>query len=348
MTALLPNRAYRAAYKAQQAAFLLNCLAAHRILRTVSGTSYRPGSDVEALARRRYDELLELDLRNVEQGYYPRSLLFQVPLAEYARVMPSLVRDFPRTIVRAKNKNFKDLPAEVELERYPPYFRRNFHWQTDGYLSRRSADLYDVGVEFLFLGTADIMRRQVIPPLARGLSGAPAATRPKILDVACGTGRTLRQIAEALPDAKLYGLDLSPYYVGAARRLLRHAAPDASFLVENAESIPLRDDTFDAVVSVFLFHELPRAARRNTFREMYRVLKPGGTLVIEDSAQYSEAGPIAGLLERFAVDFHEPYYRDYLRDELADLAREVGFSVEHSGPCFVSKIVVAKKPALAS
>ena len=90
---------------------------------------------------------------------------------------------------RRRRNQYKDLPGDVDLSRYPSYFRRNFHWQTDGYLSRRSADLYDVGVEFLFLGTADVMRRQVIPPVSRMVQ--QCGDRLRLLDVGCGTGRTL-------------------------------------------------------------------------------------------------------------------------------------------------------------
>src|SRR6185295_7707451 len=101
----------------------------------------------------------------------------------------------------------------------PAYYRRNFHWQTDGYLSRRSAELYDVGVELLFLGTADVMRRQIIPPIARHLAehGSP---RARLLDVATGTGSALRQLALVCPELRYYGLDLSPYYIELARERL--------------------------------------------------------------------------------------------------------------------------------
>jgi ubiquinone/menaquinone biosynthesis C-methylase UbiE len=268
-------------------------------------------------------------------------LLFQFPVGEYAKKLPQLARDFPRAIRRAKNRDYKDLPDDVGLDRYPPYFRRNFHWQTDGYFSRRSAELYDIGVEFLFLGMADVMRRQVIPPLSRAFS-AGGTTHPKILDVACGTGRTLLQLASAFPKAKLYGLDLSPYYVQVARKLLRDV-DDASLIAENGESMPFCDGYFDAVTSVYLFHELPRNARRNVLREMYRVLRPGGILVIEDSAQYTEAGSVAFFLEQFSEEFHEPFYRDYLKDDLALAAAEVGFAPLRSDPCFVAKVMVAEK-----
>jgi ubiquinone/menaquinone biosynthesis C-methylase UbiE len=341
MTALVPERAYRAAYRAQQATFLFQCLAAHQLLRTVTGMRISPKAPAVLEVRRRYQELLDRDLLNVEQGLYPRSLLFQIPIADYAKKLPSMFRDFPRAMKRARTQNYKDLPDSVPLERFPPYFRRTFHWQTDGYFSRRSAEIYDVAVEFLFLGMGDVMRRQVIPPVSRFLGNETG----RILDVACGTGRTLLQMASTLPSAKLYGLDLSPYYLQVARKLLRDVA-DASLVAENAEHMPFCDDYFDAVTSVYLFHELPRNARRNVFREMFRVIRPGGLIVIQDSAQHVEAGEVAFFLERFADEFHEPFYRDYLRDDLESALTDVGFVVEHSEPCFVAKNVIAKKPSL--
>lgn len=343
MSTIIPREAYRAAYHAQQRTLLFQCLAGHQVLRKLTGYEMKPTLRAVREVRRRYVTLLEKDLSNVEQGYYPRDLLFQLPVADYARLFPRLLSDFPRTIRRAQRKDYKDLPDDVRLEEYPSYYRRNFHWQTDGYFSRRSAELYDVGVEFLFLGMADVMRRQIIPPITRfrANSGHP---RARVLDVATGTGSALRQLMAVHPDLHYYGLDLSPYYVEFARERFGQAC-DATLLTENAEQMPFRDGWFDVVTSVYLFHELPRNARRNVFAEIWRVLKPGGLLVIEDSAQPSDGGEVQVFLERFADDFHEPFYRDYLRDELADALGECGFVVESCEPCFVSKLVVANKPA---
>ena len=74
-----------------------------------------------------------------------------------------------------------------------------------------------------------------------------------------------------------------------------------------------------------MFHELPRNARRNVVREMFRVVRPGGLVVIEDSAQLAESPELEGVLRDFPAEFHEPFYADYLEDDLAGILRECGF-----------------------
>jgi ubiquinone/menaquinone biosynthesis C-methylase UbiE len=295
------------------------------------------------MLRRRVQELHDRDLQNVREGLYPRDLLFQIPVGEYARAFPALVLDTPRIVRRMKARDYKDIPP-VDKERYPAYYRRTFHWQTDGYFSDHSAQVYDLGVELLFRGTADVMRRQVIPPITRWLrASGKSADQVRLLDVACGTGRTLHQLAIAHPTMRFHGVDLSPYYVRAARARLRDVA-ECSLVVENAEHLPYVDEHFDVCTSVYLFHELPKNARRNVVREMFRVLKPGGLVVLEDSAQHSDSPQIANVLGGFPAEYHEPYYKGYLDDDLAAMLAEVGFVVESSEPHLVAKVVVARKP----
>jgi len=343
------TRLDRVAYRAQQTSILLQCIAAQRLFRVATrGAAPKPDPAALEALRQRYDALLAADLANVEAGLYPRALLFQIPVGSYARQLPELARDLPRSARRAKSGDWRDIPDGVDRERFPAYFRRTFHWQTDGYFSERSARLYDVGVELLFMGTADIMRRQVIPHVVRHLRerglGDAARGGARVLDVACGTGRLLHQLAITMPHARFSGIDLSPAYVQAARTLLDDVA-EVSLAADNAEQMPYREALFDVVTSVYLFHELPRSARRNVLREMFRVVRPGGLVVIEDSAQLAESPDLAPFLGRFAVDFHEPFYEEYLRDDLADALREVGFENIRVERAFVSKVVVAHRPA---
>jgi len=332
--------AYRRAYRLQQGALLAACLGIQRLVRMVAANSSPADASTVAAVQRRFRALLDRDLANVERGLYPASSLFQLPLREYASRLPRLAAEVPRMFRRARRAAFDDLPPGEDLSRYPAYFRRTFHWQTDGYLSQRSAELYDLSVEFLFLGAADVMRRQVMAPLAdrANASGAPL----RILDVGCGSGPMLRQMAHAWPRHDYYGIDLSPHYLRTAQQRLRHVR-SAALIPGNAEDLPFRDGFFDAVVSVHLFHELPADARRNVAREMFRVLRPGGMLVIQDSAQLSESAEIAALLERFTREMHEPYYRGYIGDDLSDLLSDAGFQIGSVEPCYVAKLVVAHK-----
>ncbi|UCE84971.1 MAG: class I SAM-dependent methyltransferase [Deltaproteobacteria bacterium] len=341
----MPSLLTRAAYHAQQASLRFPLLAAHAGLRLATARGNEPTAEDLRALQRAYFALLEKDLRNAEAGLYPRSLLFQIPLRSYARKLPRLLSDLPRTYLRFRRRDYRDLPADVDAERYPAYFRRTFHWQTDGYLSRRSAELYDLSVEFLFLGCADVMRRQVIPPLTR-FARRTRGRRLRILDVGCGTGRTLRQIATALPGHQYFGVDLSPFYLEAARKELADVA-EVTLLAENAEKLPFRDGYFDAVTSVYLFHELPRKARRRVAQEMARVLRPGGALVVEDSAQLAEARDLAFFLDGFAADMHEPFYRDYVRDDLAGILAEAGLEVSPAERCWLAKVVRATAPTSA-
>jgi ubiquinone/menaquinone biosynthesis C-methylase UbiE len=333
---------HRLLYKLQQRSLALSMSVGvvlwHAFL---NGERRQPSRETLALLERRYGELLDQDLANVARGYYPRALLHDFPLVEYLTRLPEAILDMPRVAWRRYQGRYDDLPAEAASEDYPPYYRRAFHWQTDGWLSDRSARLYDAGVEFLFGGTADVMRRMAVPAIVEGSSGT---NRPRILDVGCGTGRFLRSLHRALPHARLYGLDLSPYYLRRARSVLA-AVPDVRLVTENAQDMPFADGWFDVVCSVFLFHELPAGVRRDVMREMRRVLKPGGRIVICDSAQFSDSPELRTVLGNFPRTYHEPYYNGYLADDLSALAEECDLEPESSVPWLVSKVVVARRCA---
>jgi ubiquinone/menaquinone biosynthesis C-methylase UbiE len=337
------SRLDRLAYRSQHLSFLINATVmqeAARILTRTARPNVAPG-ELRAVLRRR-KELHARDLANVDAGMYPRELLFDIPVRQFLRSLPRLVADTPRVVRRMRAGDYHDIPI-VDKQRYPAYYRRTFHWQTGGYFSEHSAEVYELGVELLFRGTADVMRRQVIPPITRFVRAMGGANRVRLLDVACGTGRTLHQIWRTHPAMRLWGVDLSPAYVRAARRRLAEV-DELAIAVENAEALPFADGTFDVATSVYLFHELPRNARRNVVRELHRVVRPGGLVVIEDSAQLAESADIASALREFPREFHEPFYADYLGDDLATILDAAGFVVEAVESHLVAKVVVARRP----
>ncbi|MHB1845758.1 MAG: class I SAM-dependent methyltransferase [Deltaproteobacteria bacterium] len=291
--------------------------------------------------KRRHRALLRADFADAEAGLYPKALVFEPGIVAQLPMLPSLAREIPRIFRRRRDGVTRELPAGVREGDYPAYYLRNFHWQTDGWLSERSARIYDAQVEFLFFGAAAPMRRRALGPLVTALRDQRGA---RVADIACGTGAFLGQLHQALPEAKLYGVDLSGPYLREASRRLAHV-PELSLLCENAEALPLADGSLAAAHSCFLFHELPPKARRNVAKEIARALAPGGTFVAVDSLQRADEGAddLRWYLDFFPETYHEPFYRGYLEDELGAMFEEAGLCVTRRESHFLAKLVVAEK-----
>jgi len=285
--------------------------------------------------------LLEQDRANIAAGLYrPPDDLVPNPAAAW-RASQRFFSDLGRVNLRRQQRGHREVAREAGDRRYPSYYLRNFHYQTDGYLSEHSAELYDFQVEVLFNGVADAMRRQALVALAGHLQGRRLADQP-LLDVACGTGRFLGAVKHNYPRLPVTGLDLSRAYLAKARRGLGRWSWVR--LVEGAaERLPFADASFAMVTTIYLFHELPRQVREQAAREMARVLRPGGRLVFVDSLQYGDAPEFDGLLDLFPAAYHEPYYHDYVRLEVAGLFAQAGLQPVSSGRAHMSKVVVMAK-----
>jgi ubiquinone/menaquinone biosynthesis C-methylase UbiE len=79
------------------------------------------------------------------------------------------------------------------------------------------------------------------------------------------------------------------------------------------------------------------------FRELARVLKRGGRLVIVDSLQTGDQPDYDGMLERFPQSFHEPYYASYLKEDFGAIAQACGLTHLRDVNAFVSKVMVFDK-----
>lgn len=116
---------------------------------------------------------------------------------------------------------------------------------------------------------------------AQELANALPADMKNVLDVGCGTGIVMLSIARRLSQTtKITGLDLSPVMLATARR---NAADQGlvdrfDFVVGDAEALPLKDCSVDAVTSLYAWRHLPDPAKAT--EEVFRVLKPGGTFAI--------------------------------------------------------------------
>jgi ubiquinone/menaquinone biosynthesis C-methylase UbiE len=285
--------------------------------------------------------LFRQDLANVEAGIYP------LP-ADHDGALPRLIarsrlffEDLPDIHRRREAGEHRQVLSKETRGKRPSYYLQNFHFQSGGWLTEDSAKRYDTQVEVLFNGTANATRRQALPPLHEKFAGRDQR-RLRVLDVGCGTGRFLDFVKQAWPRLPVVGLDLSEAYVAEAKRHLKRWCW-LNLLVANGESIPMPDQSQDAVTSIFMFHELPPKVRRIVFGEFARVLKPGGRLVVVDSLQLGDEPDYDGMLELFPQNYHEPYYAGYLREDFGAIADTCGLTHIRDVNAFVSKVMVFDK-----
>ena len=299
--------------------------------------------------QQRLNNLLETDWEDAERGVYPKSLLFDNPWEDFFLYYPQVWMDLPQIWERAKQEKYQEFSPNIDIKDYPQYYVRNFHHQTDGYLSELSANLYDLQVEILFNGAADAMRRRILAPLKEGLKVTKDVSprQQRVLDIACGTGRTLKMIRATLPQASLFGMDLSPTYLRKANQLLSEIPGELPQLLQaNAEELPYLDNYFHATTCIFLFHELPAAIRQRIINEAFRVTKPGGTFIICDSVQLSDSPEVEPAMQNFHETFHEPFYMNYVTDNLVERLETAGFENVEMQVHHMSKYLIARKPLM--
>jgi ubiquinone/menaquinone biosynthesis C-methylase UbiE len=160
---------------------------------------------------------------------------------------------------------------------------------------------YDLLVWLLTLGKERSFRDRVVG-LARLDPGE------SILDVGCGTG-TLAIAAKRVvgPTGTVHGIDAAPEMVARAQKKAKKAGVEIEFAHAVAESLPFPDARFDVVLASMVIHHLPRDERQHCFREMRRVLKPGGRLLAVDfgGARQKRRGLIAHFHGHQRFDLRE-------------------------------------------
>lgn len=180
------------------------------------------------------------------------------------------------------------------------------------------ARLYDAVVWVFMLGRERTLRGRTLD-LARLRPGE------SVLDVGCGTG-TLALAAKARvgPSGTVCGIDAAAEMVTRATRKAERAGLDVAFRHAVIETLPYPDGQFDVVLSTLMMHHLPRDVRSAAAREIRRVLKPGGRVLVMDFG--------AGGQNRGGLLAHVHRHGGVGLAEIADLLRDAGLHPVESGP----------------
>jgi len=181
----------------------------------------------------------------------------------------------------------------------------------------RAPRFYDFLAWAVMLGREGAFRQKVIE-LARLQPGE------SVLDVGCGTG-TLAIAAKRHVGStgRVCGIDASPEMISRAGGKARKAGLKIEFKNGVIEALAFPDAQFDAVLSTLMLHHLPRRLREHGAREIRRVLKPGGRVLVVDFGE-AERG------KGFLAHFHQRH--GHVKPaEVAALFNSAGLNVIDSG-----------------
>ena len=103
-----------------------------------------------------------------------------------------------------------------------------------------------------------------------------------VLDLGCGTGTLTVLLKQTHPSAEIIGMDGDPIVLAIAREKATKQNVTIPFDKGLAFQLPYSDSSFERVVSSLMFHHLTAEDKQRALGESFRVLKPGGELLIVD------------------------------------------------------------------
>ena len=127
-----------------------------------------------------------------------------------------------------------------------------------------------------YVGQSNLVKERFRIETLRRLLPAKAA---RTLDVACGTGRGVLLLRDIAP--VVFGVDGTAEMLAAAAAKLGDARRTVCLARGNAASLPFADATFDVVISLNFVHLFDLPAKQTFVREMARVTRPGGVVIVE-------------------------------------------------------------------
>jgi ubiquinone/menaquinone biosynthesis C-methylase UbiE len=280
------------------------------------------------------------------KGPQPLSLdAIDLPLTSIDTLSPMSPTFFYKLITKVLGFNLKkvDLPDGLTgKNKIPSYALQEFHNLPNGYYSAHFSGGYSAGFNFFMLGEMNRVRKDMSTELSDCTS---------VLDLGCGDGSSVKALCdEGIPD--VWGLDVSPY-------LLVHAIQRnkmAKFVHGVAESTDFHDGSFDGICACWVLHEVPAEICDSILKECFRILKPGGKLVIMEPSKHQfkkgylqllrEFG-LRGLYYRFLATFiHEPYINDWQDRDIKSSLESYGFAMVSNINSMPEEKIVAKKPVL--
>lgn len=155
----------------------------------------------------------------------------------------------------------------------------------------------------------------------------------KILEIGCGAASVIPFIHQAHPSAELYGVDVSPTLLRAGHWAMERAGLKVELKQRDNRDTGYEDEMFDGIVSFAVHHEAPFQANIDMFKEAYRILKPGGDIVIHDPPPFRAVDPFhAAVLDWDTEHREEPFFSEASYANWDKELTKIGFVEAESYP----------------
>ncbi|MFV2179077.1 methyltransferase domain-containing protein [Actinomadura sp. LOL_016] len=257
--------------------------------------------------------------RYVAEEIYVRA----IPAAEHSRAGIEEWLDVPA-----------DAPGSLTLDPSlvpPAYYHEGFHLTTGGWDGHdlMGVVIHDLGYRYVLMpGGVGAVRagENLMDQRTQVALEAPRRDYRRILEAGCGNGRFASVLSREFPDARYVGVELSRTQLEYARARCVHEGNAWELIHAAAEDTGLPDASVDLVAIFTLFHETPPKATEAILAELFRVLEPGGDLVIGDIAPVERNDAFRSVVLDWETEHRgEPFMRSYLQLDLPALVKQAGF-----------------------
>jgi ubiquinone/menaquinone biosynthesis C-methylase UbiE len=219
---------------------------------------------------------------------------------------------------------------------YPKYYLTSFHAYEQGNMSWEAATEVEVAARTVHAGIwpeagaeGDAKLRASYHEI---IKSQIASSPQNIVDLGCSVGMSTFALGEVYPEAKMTGVDLSPYFLAVAQYRSQQKQAELSnqksptWVHAAAESTGLPAAAFDLVSICLVCHELPQKATREIFREARRLLRVGGHLTIMDMNPQSEVYAKMPPYILTLLKSTEPYLDQYFGLDIEQALVDSGFA----------------------